>query len=385
MSGITGISVAARQIPQAAVAVAAAAGVAALSQGSGRDTAGPAVIMSLSSAATASTAKASPALRSMDPTAVEDALAMVGAANGAAFIAAHFDEAYVVSKIGTADAERAQDVVTGAANVNASIAIDAVQHLGLPVNDPVGSIGANVGPGTGTSGYFTVSDFSFTSGKSTYSITTGANGMLTGTKDGQYWTALDMIPSEWYPPSQPTTPPLTPAQATGKAAWDASVQAARMPVTYYIADGLGGAPASAASAGSAPTAVADRLSNGLASTGSSVVTSVAQTGEADAVSGVTASSTGSSLASQLLTTGQSGNMTSITPAEAGAEAALTTLTAFEAQRTSADKTAAAQSLSSPADAGAEAAQTILTAFNAQKTSADTTAAGQSLSSLNLLI
>jgi hypothetical protein len=287
-------------------------------------------------------------------------------------------------------AQRDESIVQSEVGEAASVAISAVRRLDLPVNDPVGSIVANLGPsgpppasGTATSGYFTVSDFSFTSGGSTYSITTGANGMLTGTKDGQYWMALGMIPLD-QPPGQPTTP-LTPANAAAKALSEASVQAARPPTTYYIADGLGGAPTSAASAGSPPTAAADGSSNGLASTGSSVVTSVAQTGEADAVSGVTASSTGSSQASQLLTTGQSGNLTSMTPADAGAEAALTTLTAYEAQRTSADKTASAQSLSSPADAGAAAAQKILTAFNAQTTSADNTTAAQSLSSLNLLI
>ncbi len=349
MSGITGISVAARQIPQAMVAVAAAAGVAALSQGSGRDTAGPAVIMSLSSAATASAAKASPALRSMDPIAVGDALALVTGANGAAAIAAHFDEAYVASKIGTAFAERAKDDVTGYANVSAQVAMSAVRRLDLPVNDPAGSIVANLGPtgpapasGTATSGYFTVSDFSFTNGGSIYSITTGASGMLTGTKDGQYWMALGMIPSD-QPPSQPTAP-LSPAQATAKALSEAADQAARLPMTYGIAEGTAGvvspnsaATRSAASAGSSAT--------------SPNPTEVANAPDATSSAGYiampdAASSTVSSQASQLLTTGQSANLTSMTAAETGAQAALKTLTAYEAQRTLADTTATGQSLSS---------------------------------------
>jgi len=40
-----------------------------------------------------------------------------------------------------------------------------------------------------------VANFSFTNAGSTYSITSGANNTLAGTKDGQAWQTWDLLPS----------------------------------------------------------------------------------------------------------------------------------------------------------------------------------------------
>jgi hypothetical protein len=199
MSAISGIGTAAPQMSPSTVAVTATAGVTAQAQTTSGTATLPAVVVSLSGTATASAAKASPTPPSMDPTAVEDALARLSGANGFAFIAAHSDYANMAAQFGVAIADRNEEQIQGAAAGSASDAISAVRSLGIPVHDPVGSVVANLvasspaaaspvaSSSSATSGYFTVSDFSFTSGGSTYSITTGADGMLTGTKDGQYW------------------------------------------------------------------------------------------------------------------------------------------------------------------------------------------------------
>jgi hypothetical protein len=337
MSVISGIGTAAPQMSPSTVAVTAAAGVAAQAQTTSGTAAPPAVVVSLSGAATASAAKASPTLRSMDPTAVETALARLSGANGLAFIAAHWDYALTAAKFGVAIAERNEKLVQGAAAGGASMAISAASFLGSLVQDPVGSVVANLaasspaaaGPGASssstTSGYFTVSDFSFTSGGSIYSITTGANGMVTGTKDGQYWMAVGLIPSGQ--PGNQQTAPLAPANAAPEAEGEAATQDLPVRGTYAIAGGTAAAvspgsteTASAASASSPPTpadpsAVAPGSSKALGENGTGLAGSIE-----------------ASQPPQLILAEQPSSLPNAAQADAGAAQALKTLTALNERK-----------------------------------------------------
>ena len=337
MSVISGIGTAAPQMSPSTVAVTATAGVTAQAQTTSGTAAPPAVVVSLSGAATASAAKASPTLPSMDPTAVETALARLANANGLAFIAAHLDYAHVEAQFGAAIANRDEKQVQGAAAGSASYAMSAARSLGTLVHDPVGSVvadlaasnpaaaGSAASGSSATSGYFTVSDFSFTSGGSVYSITTGANGMVTGTKDGQYWMALGMIPSD-QPGNQQTAPPA-PVNAAPEAEGEAATQDLPVPGAYAIAGGTAAAvspgsteTASAASASSPPTpadptAVANASSNGLGANGTDL-----------------AGSTVASRPPQPILAEQPRSLPNAAQADAGAAQALKTLTALNERK-----------------------------------------------------
>ncbi len=129
MSVIGGIGTAAPQMSPSTVAVTVTAGVTAQAQTTSGTAAPPAVVVSLSGAATASAAKARPALPTMDPTAVETALARLADANGLTFIATHTDYAHIEAQFGAAIANRDEELVQGAAAGGASIASSAASFL----------------------------------------------------------------------------------------------------------------------------------------------------------------------------------------------------------------------------------------------------------------
>ena len=141
----------------------------------------PAIVVSLSSGATA---KPASTLRSLDPDQVDNALAWAAGANGFAYIAAHWDRAHVAAQFGTAIADRDTAGVIGAAASSASNALSYAAGLGIPIKDLVSPEAVKYGAAPGT---ISIGAFSFTSGGSTYAVAPGANGKLIGTKDGQAW------------------------------------------------------------------------------------------------------------------------------------------------------------------------------------------------------
>jgi hypothetical protein len=195
MSVITGTSGLAPQIPLATAAAGsnnAASQTQTASQPptTSSNTAQPAVIVSLSSSAAA--AQASSAPRSMDPNAVDDALAQLSDANGMAFLYAHVNWANVSAEYGDAIANRDEEMLRGGVVGSASDALSNASGLGISASDSVSPNAVQNGAAPGT---ITVAAFSFTSGGSTYSVTPGANGTLVGTKDGQAWQTWQLIPT----------------------------------------------------------------------------------------------------------------------------------------------------------------------------------------------
>jgi hypothetical protein len=187
MSVITGISVIAPQSPLATVAAGlsnAASQTQTASQASPTNSSATqaAVVVSLSSSAAAAQTSSSP--RSMDPNAVDDALAQLSDANGVAFLYAHTNWTHVASQFGSAIANRDEALVRGAAVGSALGALSNASGLGIPAQDSVSPYAVQNGAAPGV---ITVAPFSFTSGGATYSITPGADGTLVGTKDGQAW------------------------------------------------------------------------------------------------------------------------------------------------------------------------------------------------------
>jgi hypothetical protein len=183
MSGITAINVAAPQIPPAIAVAEPSGGPTTQSTTAGGDAAQPAVVVSLSNGAAASV-QASPKLASLDPNEVDDALSWAAGANGFAFIAAHTNEAHLITQFGTAIAEHMTAGLAGDAGLAASDALSYASNLGIPIQDSVSPDAVKNGAAPGT---ISVGAFSFESGGSTYSVTPGTNGTLIGTKDGQAW------------------------------------------------------------------------------------------------------------------------------------------------------------------------------------------------------
>lgn len=147
----------------------------------------PAVIISLSANASDTlsvSAQAAPKLGTLDPDAVDNALSWTAGANGFAFNAAHYDYAADVTQFGKAIADRNKAAVDGAAINSASFALSYASNLGIPVQNSASPDATKAGAASGT---ITVGAFSFTSGGSSYAITSGKNGTLIGTKDGQAW------------------------------------------------------------------------------------------------------------------------------------------------------------------------------------------------------
>ena len=146
----------------------------------------PAVIVNLSSSAQATSAK-NP-LPSLDSDKVDNALAGLGGANGFADLAAHYDKNNAARKFGEAIADRGAATAEGAAVSSRDLAVSYASTNGIPFQTATTS-----DPKTGsTAAPFSVADFSFTSGGSTYSITNQPNGTLRGTKDGQYWNSWQL-------------------------------------------------------------------------------------------------------------------------------------------------------------------------------------------------
>jgi hypothetical protein len=196
MSVIAGTSVVAPQIPPATAAAgssnaASQAQTASQPPTTSSNTAQPAVVVSLSSSAAAAQANSAP--RSMDPNAVDGALAQLSDANGVAFIYAHWNFARDLAQHDQAIADRNQALLRGAAVGSASDALSNASELGIPAQDSVSPTAVQNGAAPGT---ITVAAFSFTSGGATYSVAPGANGTLVGTKDGQAWQTWQLIPTD---------------------------------------------------------------------------------------------------------------------------------------------------------------------------------------------
>jgi hypothetical protein len=155
----------------------------------------PAVVVDLSAAATTSLQVASTAL-AMDPDQVDYALSWATGVNGfaataargkaadVAATAARWNEADVAAAFGTATAERGTAVVIGAAVGSPSQALYYAANLGIPILDSVSPDAIKSGASAGTIG---IGAFSFTHDGSTYAVTPGAEGSISGTKDGQPW------------------------------------------------------------------------------------------------------------------------------------------------------------------------------------------------------
>jgi hypothetical protein len=175
----------------------------------------PAVVVSLSSAATTSL-QAAPTTLSLDPNQVDYALSWAAGVNGFAANAArsnkanvaansaNWNESDVAAAYGTAIAERGTAEVIGAAVGSPSQALYYAANLGIPILDSASPDAAKTGAAPGT---ISVGAFSFTHGGATYAVTPGADGTLIGTKDGQAWKT-------W----QPTSPADAVSSGTGAAA-----------------------------------------------------------------------------------------------------------------------------------------------------------------------
>ena len=155
----------------------------------------PAVVVDLSAAATTSLQVALTAL-AMDPDQVDYALSWATGVNGfaataargkaadVAATAARWNEADVAAAFGTATAERGTAVVViGAAVGSPSQALYYAANLGIPILDSVSPDAIKSGASAGTIG---IGAFSFTHDGSTYAVTLGAEGSISGTKDGSH-------------------------------------------------------------------------------------------------------------------------------------------------------------------------------------------------------
>jgi hypothetical protein len=190
MSATTGITAAAPQPPPPVAA--APSGVPAPAPAPSTDQ--PAVVVSISAGASGAAAQAAPTqLGERDPTAAINALAWTGGANGAAFLATHIDWSDVAAHAGQAAADHDRDQVLGIAIENASHALSYASALGIPVQSTENTAATpdSTQPDAKLT-TFTVSDFSFTSAGSIYTVTHGKNGTLLGTKDGQYWQSWQL-------------------------------------------------------------------------------------------------------------------------------------------------------------------------------------------------
>ncbi len=190
----------------------------------------PAVIVSLSSEATASLQAASTAL-SLDPDQVDYALTWAMGVNGfvantarikAANVIADFagwNEATVASAYGTAIADRNPTEVIDAAVGSPSEARYYAANLGIPILDSVSSDAVNSGAAPGAIG---VGAFTFTNGGSTYAVAPGANQSLVGTKDGQEWKTwqLSSPADEGNLSAEAATDPVSSPPAQQKASAD---------------------------------------------------------------------------------------------------------------------------------------------------------------------
>ena len=128
-------------------------------------------------------------LPTLDPNAVDNALARVGAANGFAFLAAHTDWAGIEKQYRKAIADR--DKGSGIVASEVSYALSSASHAGIVVKSsiPLGEVKEGV-----TVSFLKVESFSFNSGGSIYRVTNGKDGVLLGTKDGQYWRRWELNP-----------------------------------------------------------------------------------------------------------------------------------------------------------------------------------------------
>ena len=155
----------------------------------------PAVVVSLSSEATASMQGAS-TTHSLDPDLVDYALSWAMGVNGFAASAARttaanvkadgadWNEAEVASAYGTAIADRTPTEVIGAAVNSPSEARYYAANLGIPILDSHSSDAVKTGAAPGA---ISLGAFTFTNGGSTYGVTPGSDNRLIGTKDGQEW------------------------------------------------------------------------------------------------------------------------------------------------------------------------------------------------------
>jgi hypothetical protein len=172
-------------LPSAAAGPASASPQAAPAQAADQ----PAVIVSLSAAASSSVAaststEAPQSLGELDPNAISDALARAGGANGFADAYEHGDWAKLAAKFGQAIVDFDKASILRAAVDSASLALNDAHSAGIPVQDSVSPEATKNGAAPGT---ISVSAFTFTNAGSTYTVTHGNNGTLVGTKDGQAW------------------------------------------------------------------------------------------------------------------------------------------------------------------------------------------------------
>jgi len=182
MSAIAAINVAGPQTP-ATIAAAPSGLPASQPQTTSSNATRPAVVVSLSSGAAATT-QAPSAPPALDPNQVDNALSWAAGANGEALLYKHVDRTLEAAKFGNAISERNQAGLLNGVVASTSHAISYASNLGIPIQASVSPEAVKNGAAPGT---ISVGAFSFTNGGSTYSVTPGANGTLIGTKDGQAW------------------------------------------------------------------------------------------------------------------------------------------------------------------------------------------------------
>ncbi len=142
----------------------------------------PAVIVTLSSNAVAASQGKPVFLGALDPNKVADALYGAAGANGLAQLDRHVDRTSELAKFGTAISQRNQASLQAAVASSASDALSHASSLGIPIHNSVSPDAVKNGAAPGT---ISVGAFSFINGGSTYTVTSGKDGMLVGTKDGQ--------------------------------------------------------------------------------------------------------------------------------------------------------------------------------------------------------
>lgn len=195
MSEIAGISVPGPQAPPAFVVTEPSNAPTGEPQVPTSNATQPAVVIRLSSGATASAqAAATSRPLSLDPDLVDNALSWAAGANGEALAYEHIDRTLEVAKFGQAISDRNQAGFVDGLVARASHALDYASSLGIPIKDSASPEAAKNGATPGT---ISVGAFSFTSGGSTYAVAPGANGTLIGTKDGQAWKTWQLtIPAD---------------------------------------------------------------------------------------------------------------------------------------------------------------------------------------------
>ncbi len=142
--------------------------------------------------ATASGTSAAPvSIGSANPNAVEAAITDLGGGDGFTYMFANSDWAGMGQQFSQATAARNVEDSARVSLQMLGIGLGEASKLGIPLTS-TSYAAALIDPSKLDS--IGIKDFSFTSGGSTYTVANTANGMVSGTKNGQFWFGDELQP-----------------------------------------------------------------------------------------------------------------------------------------------------------------------------------------------